>query len=1368
MSLQGRQRDTGKAPVAVLDLTRSSDDESPPPAQPSHPKKRATVIQISPTPPPPPPPARNPKTSAPASRLPPPRRSTGDVIIVHDSDSEPDEEGEILAASTSVSTFPRAAVPPPSNNPAYNPPRRDRPQPRPSLPSTSTSTSTSTAKAAPRQSLPAKLVASGSSHTPSDDAHWKAPAPSHDSSEKQLRNVERERAKLVARATESVSYPPAGASTSSADNGKGKSKAADLPSSSSHTKPNLIATIPTPTPFTSRLPPAAFPRPPPRPTSPSSSHRDAPLKSHPPQKDRSTTLSSTDEREKAREEQRAKEGSGKSAASERAEDADEKRRRQRDEWRAQEREKEREKQRDKNPQPGSYSSNRPNLGGSANTASGAKDKASKSGPPELDRAFQEDGAYTEKRAPTSESRQGGTIASVSGPVAIPSQRSNVPAPRAIANLPNNSARAPPIFQSSHRDLPAVTASKPTPIAPVTFPSTSQPPTARQPALASGQPSSGSQLSRNSELMQGGAPPSRLPPNPSSLFMVPNRQPAASSSSTTNSKNPLQSNISRGTPEDAAPVPRASVPTKIVNSTYRPPPRQTNFGSDALEGQVTPALRQEISPEVNRPGEHSTASTLARTAPPAAQVPSLARTPAIASTSDDDSRVEDSEPDEADSELEISEALIKFSAEEKGKGVPSASAPHVDPVASTTTEVEEDHTSAPSVKSPAQRSASSSPILELPADVHIPVLVDGFIPRPSTSKRGPQHASKSSYNRPNPNRSPMRKRRVVTSSEEEEDDEEDGPGGQELEVHAKLTNVFVPGLGTDTNGSVQSNVHVELAQGLAGSAVHPSSPDSHSKGESVHLTLTNEAPSATFKGSSIGVVPISIEIPSGGATETLKIVADLTLNEVNGVPVSVEETRRLVDEWKLAEAECRPVDRRLTGPALPKEFLSDTQDMVNRSKVRRAANGEGGGNSHHVHDPSWTTTFESMIYERNTEEVPLKARATVKICPPENGEPPYAPPFEFFYTNRVVYDKDILPVQSAGCDCEGDCKESKKCSCRQRQESSCRSNDTKDSHSHSNHKGFAYDDGVLSDDILAASEPIWYLPISTVLDVKLMSISHLGSATMNVDVTTVASIGCVFPAPAAPYRFQQKEEDGGQTIRKGTPLNVYAGELLLQPVAHERDKMYTKVMRNYIVSSIPLHLLNPETHSAYSQFDLDCWHIRGAIAESRTITTETNTSLSVKMKPSSRKSKNKNKKASRSKKAAETNVAEAPEYKSLYSLDAFHYGNWTRFCNHECQGSTAIVIPVYVDEGDVRRPLLVFFARQDIEPGRQITISYYSSEDPEAPPDAHGLREYKKKAIKCRQKASPDFRCYCGKELCRGFMFGDFDLDGESDGGDGAV
>lgn len=165
-----------------------------------------------------------------------------------------------------------------------------------------------------------------------------------------------------------------------------------------------------------------------------------------------------------------------------------------------------------------------------------------------------------------------------------------------------------------------------------------------------------------------------------------------------------------------------------------------------------------------------------------------------------------------------------------------------------------------------------------------------------------------------------------------------------------------------------------------------------------------------------------------------------------------------------------MQRCITGPKLEGEFSSEIQDHVNNSTRRRAERENKSVDD--IQEFGWTATFDMMVYERIADEVPAHVRPTVTLFPTTTGpNQQYAPRFEFYYTNRVVYDDDVLPVQSPGCGCEGDCRESTSCACRRRQTDYCRKRTKNDGHS--NREGFAYtEQGTIHLDVLDARELIW--------------------------------------------------------------------------------------------------------------------------------------------------------------------------------------------------------------------------------------------------------------------------------------------------------
>lgn len=109
----------------------------------------------------------------------------------------------------------------------------------------------------------------------------------------------------------------------------------------------------------------------------------------------------------------------------------------------------------------------------------------------------------------------------------------------------------------------------------------------------------------------------------------------------------------------------------------------------------------------------------------------------------------------------------------------------------------------------------------------------------------------------------------------------------------------------------------------------------------------------------------------------------------------------------------------------------------------------------------------------------------------------------------------------------------------------------------------------------------------------------------------------------------------------------------------------------------------------------------------------------------------------------------------YDVDAFFKGNFTRFLNHRCVPNVVIRI-LYLDDADPRRPSFVFVAKKDIQPGDEMSISYFSSEDPAL--DGLTKKQYQANAIEERMNATKGRRCYCGEELCRGVTFAAADVN----------
>ncbi|KAL0575699.1 hypothetical protein V5O48_006259 [Marasmius crinis-equi] len=110
----------------------------------------------------------------------------------------------------------------------------------------------------------------------------------------------------------------------------------------------------------------------------------------------------------------------------------------------------------------------------------------------------------------------------------------------------------------------------------------------------------------------------------------------------------------------------------------------------------------------------------------------------------------------------------------------------------------------------------------------------------------------------------------------------------------------------------------------------------------------------------------------------------------------------------------------------------------------------------------------------------------------------------------------------------------------------------------------------------------------------------------------------------------------------------------------------------------------------------------------------------------------------------------------YTIDAYHAGNFTRFFNHSCDPN-AVLAYVYIDEGDLYKPLLCFFARRDIEAGEEITFSYGGDPDNVDTDEetTNGQRKKKTKGSRSKKLTNRDTvyeECRCGAENCIGILF----------------
>eukprot|EP01119_Soliformovum_irregulare_P020388 TRINITY_DN6594_c0_g1_i1.p1 TRINITY_DN6594_c0_g1~~TRINITY_DN6594_c0_g1_i1.p1 ORF type:complete len:439 (+),score=74.60 TRINITY_DN6594_c0_g1_i1:653-1969(+) len=90
---------------------------------------------------------------------------------------------------------------------------------------------------------------------------------------------------------------------------------------------------------------------------------------------------------------------------------------------------------------------------------------------------------------------------------------------------------------------------------------------------------------------------------------------------------------------------------------------------------------------------------------------------------------------------------------------------------------------------------------------------------------------------------------------------------------------------------------------------------------------------------------------------------------------------------------------------------------------------------------------------------------------------------------------------------------------------------------------------------------------------------------------------------------------------------------------------------------------------------------------------------------------------------------AVDKKSCYSIDAYGYGNVSRFINHSCDPNLENY-QVFIHSLDRRTPTVAFFARRSIQIGEELSFNYrYESNG----------NNY-------------DIKCYCGAPNCKGILF----------------
>ncbi|KAI6129664.1 hypothetical protein EDD16DRAFT_1470945 [Pisolithus croceorrhizus] len=97
-----------------------------------------------------------------------------------------------------------------------------------------------------------------------------------------------------------------------------------------------------------------------------------------------------------------------------------------------------------------------------------------------------------------------------------------------------------------------------------------------------------------------------------------------------------------------------------------------------------------------------------------------------------------------------------------------------------------------------------------------------------------------------------------------------------------------------------------------------------------------------------------------------------------------------------------------------------------------------------------------------------------------------------------------------------------------------------------------------------------------------------------------------------------------------------------------------------------------------------------------------------------------------------------DYENMYTVDAYHAGNFTRFLNHSCDPNCEITA-CYINDADINKPLLAVFTIRDVEPWEELCFSYYGDTE-----QANGKLISRDDAVYVA--------CSCGSANCLGKLF----------------
>lgn len=335
-----------------------------------------------------------------------------------------------------------------------------------------------------------------------------------------------------------------------------------------------------------------------------------------------------------------------------------------------------------------------------------------------------------------------------------------------------------------------------------------------------------------------------------------------------------------------------------------------------------------------------------------------------------------------------------------------------------------------------------------------------------------------------------------------------------------------------------------------------------------------------------------------------------------------------------------------------------------------------------------------------------------------------PEAEFIYSDNMFYSDSVAPpMKIAGCGCVGPCQDNEDCSCSKIQQMYFKH--LSEGYGEEISHRFACDvDGTVHD----AQFPIFECSAACGCPPSCQNRRIQNARLPEVEIFKTASKG---------WGVRAKKH-----LKPGTFIGFYTGELIREEDVDARGRVYDEVGRTYMFDLEGYHLSRPPP--GLEKVNSDFARIAYATAE-------------------------------------EIHATGDPDGWNAYTIDAFPWGNITRFVNHSCDPNTGLA-NVYFDDFDLRKPRLALVTRHHIQAGEELTISYSAVEieDEDVVEDValidaaardtddedamffggrrKGKGKIKQSPMKTRTKSSGTTFvkntkvCYCGARNCRGIMF----------------